>query len=120
MLFVWAKYANIYTDTYRRVEWCTSEVKLSIYFVDKKDTRSSSLVDDMFELDPFSQDLDDADLDDDIFSDDEDSHVPNYKSRTRKNTFSSAIVLQVLLFLGHLRSYNSDTGFSKRLVDHML
>ena len=73
----------------------------------------------MFELDPFSQDLDDADLDDDIFSDDEDSHVPNYKSRTRKNRFSSAIVLRVL-FLGHLRSYNSDTGFSKRLVDHML
>ena len=49
----------------------------------------------MFELDPFSQDLDDADLDDDIFSDDEDSYVPNYKSRTRMNTFSSAIVLRV-------------------------
>ena len=107
-------------DTYRRVEWYTSELNLSIYFVEKKDTRSSSLVDDMFELDPFSQDLDDADLDDDIFSDGEDSHVPNYKSRTRKNTFSSAIVLQVLLFFGLLRSYNSDTGFNKRLVDHML
>lgn len=51
----------------------------------------------MFELDPFSHDLDDADLDDDIFSDEEDSHVPNYRSRNRKINEMHIVSVFVLL-----------------------
>ena len=49
--------------------------------------RSSSAVDDMFDLDPFTYDEESQpSQDDDLFSDDESTPIPNYKSRSSEQS----------------------------------